>query len=135
MAVGVVLVLTAAGVAWWLRQSPAPSSGVANPSGTVLTPITADSGLSYSPALSPDGKLLAYASDRGGEGHLDIWVQQIGGGEPVRLTDHEADDYEPSFSPDGTLIVFSSVRQGAGSGAVRHSGALRAGEAHRNSGT
>jgi eukaryotic-like serine/threonine-protein kinase len=116
VAVGLVLVLAAAGVAWWLRQSPAPSSGVAPLPGTVLTPITADSGLSYSPALSPDGKLLAYASDRSGEGNLDIWVQQIGGGEPVRLTHHEADDYEPSFSPDGTLIVFSSVRQGAGSG-------------------
>ena len=116
VAVGAVLVLAGAGVAWWLRQSPALSSGGANPSRTVLTPITADSGLSYSPALSPDGKLLAYASDRSGEGNLDIWVQQIGGGEPVRLTHHEADDYEPSFSPDGTLIVFSSVRQGAGSG-------------------
>ena len=116
VAVGVVLVLAAAGVAWWLWQSPAPSSGGQNSSGTVLTPITADSGLSYSPALSPDGKLLAYASDRSGEGNLDIWVQQIGGGEPVRLTHHEADDYEPSFSPDGTLIVFASVRQGAGSG-------------------
>lgn len=118
VAVGVVLVLVlaAAAVAWWRRPSPAPSSGVANPSGTVLTPITADSGLSYSPALSPDGKLLAYASDRSGEGNLDIWVQQIGGGEPVRLTHHEADDYEPSYSSDGTLIVFSSVRQGSGSG-------------------
>lgn len=113
---GVVLVLAAAGAAWWLRQSPAPSPGVANPPGTVLTPITADSGLSYSPALSPDGKLLAYASDRSGEGNLDIWVQQVGGGEPVRLTNHKADDYEPSFSPDGTLIAFSSMRQGAGSG-------------------
>ena len=116
VAVGAVLVLAAAGVAWWLRQSPALSSGGANPSRTVLTPITADSGLSYSPALAPDGKLLAYTSDRSGEGNLDIWVQQIGGGEPVRLTHHEADDYEPSFSPDGTLIVFCSVRQGAGSG-------------------
>jgi eukaryotic-like serine/threonine-protein kinase len=116
VAVGGVLVLAAAGVALWRRQSPAPSSGVANPRGTVLTPLTADSGLSYAPALSPDGKLLAYASDRSGEGNLDVWVQQIGGGEPVRLTRHEADDYEPSFSPDGTLIVFSSVRQGAGSG-------------------
>jgi hypothetical protein len=78
VAVGVVLVLAAAGVAWWLRQSPAQSSGAANPPRTVLTPITADSGLSYSPALSPDGKLLAYASDRSGEGNLDIWVQQVG---------------------------------------------------------
>ena len=108
--------------------------GLTEPSVNVLTPITADSGLSYSPALSPDGTLLAYASDRSGEGNLDIWVQQIGGGEPVRLTHHEADDYEPSFSPSGTLLVFSSVRQGAGSG-FTDSSALGAGEADRNSRT
>jgi Tol biopolymer transport system component len=43
--------------------------------------------LSYYPALSPDGKLLAYASDRSGEGNLDIWLQQVArGGEPVAGT-------------------------------------------------
>ena len=46
------------------RRSPAPVSGA------LLTPITADSGLSCDPALSPNGKLLAYASDRSGEGNL-----------------------------------------------------------------
>ena len=96
-------------------QSRAPSGG-AHRSGTVLTPITADSGLSFAPALSPDGKLLAYASDRSGDGNLDIWLQQVGGREPVRLTHHKADDYDPSFSPDGTLIVFSSRRQEGGPG-------------------
>ncbi len=112
MALGVILLLAAAGVAWRLR-SPA-AAGVAVSGGPGLTPITADSGLSSDPALSPDGKLLAYASDRSGEGNLDIWVQQVGGGEPVRLTRHEADDYAPSFSPDGTVIAFCSQRQGGG---------------------
>ncbi len=99
-------------------QTPAPPTTAAvqraSPVATVLTPLTADSGLSCDPALSPDGKLLAYASDRSGDGNLDLWVQQVGGGEPVRLTRHAADDYEPSFSPDGTLIAFSSQRQGGG---------------------
>ena len=113
MALGVILLLAAAGASWWLRRSPA-ASGVAGSGGPVLTPLTADSGLSCDPALSPDGKLLAYASDRSGEGNLDIWVQQVGGGEPVRLTRHESDDYEPSFSPDGTLIAFCSQREGGG---------------------
>ena len=66
------------------------------------------------PAISPDGKLLAYASDRSGEGNFDIWVRQIGGGDAVRLTRHPADDVEPSFSPDGTRIVFRSTREGGG---------------------
>jgi Tol biopolymer transport system component len=66
------------------------------------------------PALSPDGKLVTYASDRAGKGNLDIWLQQIGGGEPVQLTRHEANDYAPDFSPDGTRIVFRSDRAGGG---------------------
>jgi Tol biopolymer transport system component len=66
------------------------------------------------PALSPDGKLLAYASDRASTGNLDIWMQQIGGGNPIRLTTNGADDLEPSFSPDGARIVFRSEREGGG---------------------
>jgi Tol biopolymer transport system component len=93
---------------WWLeRRSPPPPQ-------PVLTRLTADSGLSTDPALSQDGKLLAYASDRSGEGNLDIWVQQIGGGQPIRLTKDEADEYEPAFSPDGTRIAFRSEREGGG---------------------
>ena len=112
---GAVLILAAAAAGLWVRRS-APLVSDPNPGGTVLMPITADAGLSLDPALSPDGRLLAYASDRSGEGNLDIWVQQVGGGEPVRVTRHAADDYEPSFSPDGTLIAFASQRQGAEAG-------------------
>src|SRR4029077_18701360 len=60
------------------------------------------------------GNLLAYASDRAGKGQLDIWVQPLPHGEPIRLTRHAADDYEPSFSPDGSRIAFRSDRDGGG---------------------
>ena len=110
-----LLVVAAVGAMLWLwRTSGAALRAPA--SGAVLTPITADSGLSCDPALSPDGKLLAYASDRSGDGNFDIWVQQVGGRESVRVTRHAADDYEPSFSPDGTLIAFASQRQGPQAG-------------------
>ena len=79
-----------------------------------LTQLTNDTGLTFEPAISPDGKLLAYTSDRRREGTLDIWVQQMPHGEPIRVAHHEADDHEPSFSPDGKNIVFRSERLGGG---------------------
>jgi Tol biopolymer transport system component len=56
-----------------------------------LTQLTRDTGLTWQSALSPDNKLIAYASDSAGKGNLDIWLQQIGGGEPMQLTRNEAD--------------------------------------------
>jgi Tol biopolymer transport system component/predicted Ser/Thr protein kinase len=102
------VVVAAAGLTWWLTRSAEPAAVFK------LTQLTRDAGLTWQPALSPDGKLVAYASDRAGKGNLDIWLQQIGGGEPVQLTRHEADDYAPDFSPDGTRIVFRSDRSGGG---------------------
>src|SRR5262249_16672933 len=78
-----------------------------------MTRVTSDSGLTAHPALSRDGKLLAYASDRA-RGIMNIWVQQGAGGDPVRVTDGPADDTEPSFSADGTVIAFRSERDGGG---------------------
>jgi eukaryotic-like serine/threonine-protein kinase len=76
--------------------------------------LTFESGVSETPALSPDGQLIAYTSDRSGRGDLDIWVQQRGGGSLIRLTDDVADESSPSFSPDGTQIAFRSERNGGG---------------------
>jgi len=79
-----------------------------------ILPLTLDPGMSSQPTLSRDGNLLAYASDREGNGNLDIWIQQASGGQPLRLTDHPADDWFPSFSPDGKEIAFRSDRDGGG---------------------
>ena len=49
---------------------------------TFLTRLTSDVGWTDYPAISLDGKMLAYASDRSGENNLDIWVQQIPDGRP-----------------------------------------------------
>src|SRR5262245_43293456 len=109
---------------WWFAAAATAAVGItalvimsrrAEPTlqAVELTRVTSDPGLTAYPALSRDGKLLAYASDRAG-GIMNIWVQQVAGGEPVRVTDGPADDTEPSFSPDGTVIAFRSERDGGG---------------------
>lgn len=80
----------------------------------LLVRLTGDAGLTAYPALSPDGKLVAYSSDRAGGGKLSIWIQHVAGGEPVRLTHDPTDDREPVFSPDGLQIAFRSERNGGG---------------------
>ena len=79
-----------------------------------LKRLTSDVAWTDYPAISLDGKILAYASDRSGEGNLDIWVQPIPEGAAVRLTRHAADDVQPSMSADGSRIAFQSSRPGGG---------------------
>jgi serine/threonine protein kinase len=86
----------------------------AGPAAYEIIPLTFDSGMTGFPALSPDGNIMAYSSDRQGSGNFDLWVQQTSGGKPRRLTDHPADDWFPSFSPDGSQVVFRSERDGGG---------------------
>ena len=56
----------------------------------------------YSPAVSPDGKLIAFASAR--DGVQRIWLKQVAGGSEVALT-AGADDF-PRFSPDGSAVLY-----------------------------
>jgi Tol biopolymer transport system component/imidazolonepropionase-like amidohydrolase len=67
--------------------------------------LTASSDLEVSPAFSPDGREIVWASwnDRDG-GHL--WRRALAGGKPVRLTDVPGQYANPSFSADGSKIVF-----------------------------
>ena len=98
--------LVALGLGWWFGTSSGPS--VEAPPQYKLTQLTYDTGYTAQPAISPNGQLLAYASDRAGEGNLDIWMQQVSGGEPIQLTSHPSDESRPSFSPDSSQIVFRS---------------------------
>ena len=109
VALGVVAALLAAGATWrWFR--PADAAVAVG----MLRQVTNTAGLNDYPALSRDGNLLAFASDRNEAGHLDIWVQQIGGRDPIRLTTDEADDSEPAISADGARVAFRSEHNGGG---------------------
>jgi Tol biopolymer transport system component/tRNA A-37 threonylcarbamoyl transferase component Bud32 len=69
--------------------------------------ITHDPGLEIDPAISPDGKMIAYAARPSGK--MALYVRQIAGGRPIALTDGLPGDARwPQWSPDGTQISFRS---------------------------
>ena len=106
MAAVATLVAVAASL-WWPRPAaPEPNF--------ILRRVTNSAGLTAFPSLSRDGTVLAFASDRGDAGNLDIWMQQLGGRDPFRITTDQADDTDPSVSPDGTRVAFRSERNGGG---------------------
>jgi serine/threonine protein kinase len=64
------------------------------------------SGVKSSPSFSPDGNHVTFAWDGAKHDNLDIYVQQIGAGPPLRLTNDARDDYNPAWSPDGRWVAF-----------------------------
>ncbi len=82
-----------------------------------LTVHLAAAGQYRRPALSPDGRLLAF--DRSDTTEVDgppvpedIWIMDLPAGSARRVTDHPALDRFPSFAPDGRRLVFRSEREG-----------------------
>ena len=93
--------------ACWLALRPQPSRQ------EIPSQITFDTGWTAQPAVSRDGVVLVYSSDRGPRADRDIWIQQRG--QPARqLTNGPAHDMTPDISPDGAQIAFRSWRQPEG---------------------
>ena len=104
------ILVAAASVFWWSAHQSTP--GLITD--VTFRRLTNHAGLTTGAAISPDGKLIAYASDRADPSHLNVWVQQVDGGGELRITNDDADAYDPSFSSDGTRIAFRSERHEPG---------------------
>ena len=72
------------------------------------TQVTLDPGLEIDPALSPDGKLVAYVA--GPPGQTRLFVRQVDGGAPVEVVREQGGQRFPFWTPDGRRILFQSAR-------------------------
>jgi tricorn protease len=73
--------------------------------------ITSTAAVESNPHLSPDGKSLAFSSNRSGSNA--VYTVSVKGGEPTRLTWHPSASNVRGWSPDGSRIIYSSARDSA----------------------
>ena len=84
--------------------------------------ITSNPAYDYSPVWAPDGKNIAFASDR--YGNFDIFTVSADGGVPARLTTHSAKDTPWTFTPDGKNVIFTSRIQDPASSVLFPKGSM-----------
>lgn len=71
--------------------------------------LTTKNSLESTPIWSPDGKKIAFASDR--NGGKDVYIMDSNGGTPTRLTFNSAAETPEAFTPDGAYVLFSASIQ------------------------
>jgi Tol biopolymer transport system component len=98
--------VTGAAVVGALISAAVFRSGSSNaPEQWTFRPLTF-SGLAFVPSISPDGKQTAFVALAGNKQDLDLYVQLVNGGNPLRLLDaHPAG--KPAWSPDGSKLAFA----------------------------
>jgi serine/threonine-protein kinase len=96
--IGVALTAT---LAWWLTR---PASA---PAAMHFSTVTGFAGVQDQPALSPDGRSVAFIANR--DGHYNVYVGLIRGGELVQITHDSSMKSRPNWSPDGSTLAYAQL--------------------------
>jgi Tol biopolymer transport system component/serine/threonine protein kinase len=94
----------AAGILAVDRMARAP-----HPAAMHFSRVTNFAGVQTQPSLSPDGRSVAFVSNR--DGHYNIYVGLISGGSLVQITRDPNLKSHPSWSPDGSTIAFARLNE------------------------
>lgn len=84
----------------WVPQPPAIGG---------LQPVTRMPGKEYQPALSPDGRSLAFLWARTGDSSPRLWVRDLASGDQRELSSQPGHHSSPSWSPDGRRIAYLRI--------------------------
>ncbi len=117
--IATLLILAAAAGAWWLRGKLQPQQ----PARTVqLQRLTDMAGMEMFPAISPDGKTVAFVASDGA--YSQIWIRLLSGGAPLQLTRDPSNHIMPRWSPDSTTLIYYSPVVGEPQGTIWEISAL-----------
>ena len=61
------------------------------------------------PSWSPDGKQIAFASNRSGQANYEIYIMNLDGSGLQQIVEHIGGDFAPAWSPDGRMIAYQTV--------------------------
>ena len=86
------------------RHSAQPDLYLKTINGRAVTQLISDPAGDVQACFSPDGKRIAFASNRGG--NWDLWMIGLEGGQATQITRSPLHEVHPSFAPDGQRLVY-----------------------------